>query len=347
MRIWIDITNSPHVLFFRPLIARMKADGHHVTVTARRYAQTVPLLHRLGIDFELIGRHGGRNRLGKALRFIHRLAKLIDFALWRRFDIAIGHASNDLCVVARLFGIPQVTTFDYEYASLSHSINLKLVDQCLVPKWIPTSTLTPYGIAPQNIIHYGGLKEEVYLWDFNPDCSIIDHLALDKNKPIVTFRPPATMAAYHPKTAHVTWQIANMLAERDGVQVVCLPRTDEQRREFQRKAFRNFVYPKDAVDGPSLIYCSDLVICGGGTMNREAAAMNTPVWAIFEGTIGAVDRHLASQGRVKIVSDINDVAPLTISKKTTVETTVSPAVFNEVYGRLLSTKRKPKWPFAR
>ncbi len=346
MRIWIDITNSPHVLFFRPLISRMKAEGHRVTVTARKFAQTVPLLRRFGIQHVLIGRHGGRSRVAKAFRFVHRLTKLIVFAAGKRFDLAIGHASNDVCVVARLLGIPQITTFDYEYASLSHSVNLKLVDKCLVPRWVPTEALTPYGIVATNVLHYAGLKEEVYLWDFAPDRTIVDSLGLDASRPIVTFRPPATMAAYHPRTANLTWKIAELLSRRGDVQVVCLPRTTEQRREFERKSFPNFSYPSHAVDGPSLIHHSDLVICGGGTMNREAAALNTPVWAIFEGKIGAVDRHLASEGRVRIISSKDNLDNLSIAKKTADRPQVSPAVFNEVYAKLLAVRRAPKWPLA-
>ena len=40
MRVWVDITNSPHVPFFRPLLRLLAEDGHDVEVTARDYAQT-------------------------------------------------------------------------------------------------------------------------------------------------------------------------------------------------------------------------------------------------------------------------------------------------------------------
>jgi predicted glycosyltransferase len=61
------------------------------------------------------------------------------------------------------------------------------------------------------------------------------------------------------------------------------------------------------VDGLNLIWYSDLVISGGGTMNREAAALGVPVYSIFRGHIGAVDRHLAAAGRLLLLESVEDV----------------------------------------
>lgn len=49
VRVWIDLTNSPHVLVMRPVIELLREDGHEVRVTARDFAQTLGLLERLGI----------------------------------------------------------------------------------------------------------------------------------------------------------------------------------------------------------------------------------------------------------------------------------------------------------
>ena len=42
-------------------------------------------------------------------------------------------------------------------------------------------------------------------------------------------------------------------------------------------------------------------------MNREAAALGVPVFSIFKGTIGAVDRHLSAEGRLVLVESPADV----------------------------------------
>ena len=64
-------------------------------------------------------------------------------------------------------------------------------------------------------------------------------------------------------------------AQRDGVQPVVLARVDSQRAQLQRMP--GLVTPRHAIDAQSLIAHADLVISAGGTMNREAVALGTPV----------------------------------------------------------------------
>ena len=47
MRVWVDLTNSPHVLVLRPVIERAARAGHEVRVTARDFAQTVGAVRAL------------------------------------------------------------------------------------------------------------------------------------------------------------------------------------------------------------------------------------------------------------------------------------------------------------
>ena len=73
--------------------------------------------------------------------------------------------------------------------------------------------------------------------------------------------------------------------------------------------------PASAVDGPNLVWHSDLVISGGGTMNREAAALGVPVYSIFRGQIGAVDRHLSATGCLVLLEGVEDVRTKLILKR--------------------------------
>ncbi len=126
MRVWIDLTNSPHVLVMRPLIELLRADGHEVRVTARDFAQTLELCERFGIEHTAIGRHRGGRVAAKASGLASRSIELVRFARadarahgGRRFDIALGHGSNDISVAAALLRIPGATAFDYEWAKVS------------------------------------------------------------------------------------------------------------------------------------------------------------------------------------------------------------------------------------
>ena len=90
VRVWVDLTNSPHVLVMRPLIEAMRADGHEVEVTARDFAQTLELCERFGIEHTAIGRHRGGRLASKALGLASRSLALARWARGRRFDVAIG-----------------------------------------------------------------------------------------------------------------------------------------------------------------------------------------------------------------------------------------------------------------
>src|SRR5690349_8382343 len=117
MRVWIDLTNSPHVLVMRPLIEDLRSEGHEVEVTARRFAQTVELCERFGIEHAVVGHHRGGRLLAKAGGLVSRSLALARWARARRratgqpFDIALGHGSNDISVAAALLRVPSSTMF--------------------------------------------------------------------------------------------------------------------------------------------------------------------------------------------------------------------------------------------
>ncbi len=301
MRVWIDLTNSPHVLVMRPVIRALQARGAQVAVTARDFAQTLGLLERFEIPHEAIGHHRGGRLGAKALGLAGRSAALARWALGRRFDIAIGHGSNDVTVAAKLLGIPSATTFDYEWARAQHTVNCRLARTVLVPEAIPPERLAAYGAGPKKLRQYPGLKEEYYLADFEPSPAILDELGLDPSRPIAVIRTPPAVSLYHRFENPL---FAGVLERLRGEQAVVLPRTPEQRAEL---AASGFVVPERAIDSQSLIAYADLVVSAGGTMNREAVALGTPVWTVFEGRLGAVDEGLIADGRLRRLERAEDV----------------------------------------
>ncbi|MFN8110447.1 MAG: DUF354 domain-containing protein [Thermoleophilia bacterium] len=296
LSIWLDLTNSPHVVIFRPLIERLRARGHEVTVTARDFAQTLGLLDRYGIPHRVFGAHGGAGRLGKARAMGARSGQLIRFARRNDFDLAIGHGSTDQPLAARAAGVPQVTMFDYEYAAAMHHWNGRLASRVLVPAAIPESALRRYGIRSPKLVRYPGLKEEYYLADHRTDDGVLAELGLDPAKVLAVLRPPPEVTLYHRGlSGEVFSAVLDRLLDDPGVQTVVLPRTADQREQLRD---RPAIVPQHPVDGPSLIACADLVISAGGTMNREAAALGVPAYSPFAGRLGAVDRALIADGRL-------------------------------------------------
>jgi predicted glycosyltransferase len=293
VRIWVDLTNSPHVLVLAPVIRRLEREGHEVQVTARDFAQTLELCERLGVGHYRIGRHRGAALAGKARGLAERSTQLVRFAARRRFDLAIGHGSNDITVAARVLRIPCATMFDYEWATVQHTVNCRLAQAVVVPEMIPPQRLERYGAAAK-LRRYPGLKEEYYLYDFVPDAKVISQLGLDPSEPIAVVRTPPAVSLYHRFENDLFGQVLERLR---GSQTVVLPRTAQQRAELQRGG--GFVVPEHAIDAQSLIAYADLVVSAGGTMNREAVALGTPVFTVFEGRLGAVDEHLIADGRLR------------------------------------------------
>ncbi|MGE0029004.1 MAG: DUF354 domain-containing protein [Thermoleophilia bacterium] len=305
MRVWIDVTNSPHVVIFRPFIARMEARGHEVTVTSREFAQTIGLLDRFGIAHTSVGAHGGASRRGKARAMADRSPELIAFARRERFDLAVAHGSTDQPLAAKLAGTPQVSMFDYEYAAAMHHWNGRLATRVLVPSAIPEAALAGYGMRPPKLVRYPGLKEEYYLADHVMDEGVLDELGLDRERVIAVLRPPPEVTLYHrgASTDLFAATLARLLAD-PAVQTVVLPRTDEQRAQL---AGGPAIVPERPVDGPSLVAAADLVVSAGGTMNREAAALGVPAWTPFAARLGAVDRRLIEEGRLRRLERPEDV----------------------------------------
>ncbi len=310
MRVWIDLTNSPHVLVMRPVIERLRADGHDVRVTARDFAQTLELCERFGIEHQAIGHHRGERLAAKASGLASRSSALVRYVLadareanGRRFDIALGHGSNDVSVASAALRIPSATMFDYEWAAVQHHVNCRLARAVVVPEAIPPERLRQYG-ADGKVRPYPGLKEEYYLADFEPDPAILVELALDPARPILVVRTPPEVSLYHRFENDLFAAVLDRVAQAaasEGVQPVVLPRTERQRAELT--SVPGFVVPPHAIDAQSLIAYADLVVSAGGTMNREAVALGVPVLSTFEGRLGAVDEQLIASGRLHRLED--------------------------------------------
>ena len=302
MLIWVDCTAAAHPLVLRPLIERLQGRGHEVFVTAREYGQTVGILDRLGIPYTAVGAHGGASTLGKGRALVGRSARLARIVWSRRPDLAIAHGSVDLPVVCTAFRIPSAQMQDYEFAGWQRQIAFRVARRVLMPDSIPLERLRKIGAKERKLFRYPGLKEEYYLADFEPDGAVLDELGLDREMVLVVVRPPPETSEYHARN-DVYGDAIRHLAEREDVQAVVIPRTERQVEEVRAMGAANLIVPARAIDAQSLIAYADLVVSAGGTMNREAVALGTPVFTTFAGRMGGVDEALIAEGRLQVLAD--------------------------------------------
>jgi len=307
MKIWIDLDNTPHVPFFKPIIRELERRGHTVVVTARDAFQVCEMAERLGVSCLKVGKHYGKNRFMKIWGLGWRSTQLLPFVMQERPALALSHGSRAQILLSNLLRIPTVLIMDYEHAQTPPLVR---------PRWeiVPDALLKEnlHCRTKERIRAYSGIKEDVYAAEFKPDPTLARELQLNGDI-IATVRPPANEAHYHnPESDQLFAEFMNWICETPGIKAVLLPRNKSQESQMKESSPQWFkgskvVIPKKAVDGLNLLWHSDLVVSGGGTMNREAAALGIPVYSIFRGKTGAVDKQLEREGRLTMIQSVDEV----------------------------------------
>jgi hypothetical protein len=314
-KVWIDLENSPHVPFFAPIMKELEKRNCEVVLTARDCFQVCELADLAGFKYRKIGHHYGKNRMAKLVGLAVRVFQLAPCILRERPTISVSHGSRSLMVLSAILGIRSINIADYEYADQRVTGWLGSAQRkwVMTPGVVPTGNFEKNGILRSHILHYPGIKEDVYVPFFDPDPSLMNTLGIRPADVVVTLRPPATEAHYHnPESEKLLIEVFKMLGAHPEVKTVLLPRTHRQEALLRQEnpelfATGRIVVPKHAVNGLDLVWYSDVVISGGGTMNREAAALGIPVYSLFRGTMGAVDKQLAKTGRLVLLESVEDV----------------------------------------
>ena len=320
LRIWVDLANSPHVPFFQALIEEFERRGHECEVTARDFAQTIELAEAANLNAIVIGSHGGGRLRGKAENLFGRARSLRKWARGRsKFDLAVSHNSYAQIVAARSLGIKTVTLMDYEHQPANH-LAFRLASLVIVPRFFPEDALHRFGVRGSKVSRYAGIKEDVYLADFEPNPDFAESLratfGIEQENVLVVARPPARDALYHRFDNVLFDELIEKLSCKDDAKIVILARGRAQREALAaRHRRKNVLLPTVSLDGANLIAASDLVVSAGGTMNREAAALGTPALTIFAGRPAAIDEALAREGRLRRINTREDLRSLTIEKK--------------------------------
>jgi len=322
-RIWIDLDNTPHVPFFVPIIKKLEEREFEVLLTARDCAQTCGMADLYDLRYKRVGRHYGKNKAIKVAGTLFRAVQLLGGLENPKPVLALSHGSRAQLIAATLRGIPSMVIMDYEHVSA-------LVN----PNWVMMPEVISYDSVHfdrEKILRYPGIKEDVYVPDFRPDPAIKSELGIRENDILVTIRPPANQAHYHnPESEKLFEEAVNRLGSIPDVRMIILPRNEFQKEDIERTWAGFFSegkikIPDQVVDGLNLLWYSDLVISGGGTMNREAAALGIPVYSIFRGKIGDVDRYLTKEGRLILLESVEDVQnELQIVKRTIPDTIENP-----------------------
>jgi hypothetical protein len=317
--VWIDFSTAPDPLFFRPIARRLRDLGYGVWSTAREYGETVPIARQSGFDADVVGEHGGGTMTGKAWQIGRRAVLLSALVRRRRPTLALSFNSYAQAIAARAARIPFVTVADYEYQPANH-LAFRLARTVLVPKGFDPEALRRQGAGEDRVVFFDGLKEDVTLEGFAPDPGFPAQLAalgIAAGDVLVTMRPPATSSAYHRFSNDWFYDLLSFVAAQPAVSVVVLPRYPSQAERVRALRRENIVVPATVLDGLNLVFRSDLVISGGGSMNREAVVLGTPAYTVFAGRMAGVDTSLIAEGRMVELRGPDDLDRLKLVKKGT------------------------------
>lgn len=313
-RIWLDLDNAPHVPLFRPIVRELEDRGHSISISVRDNGYLIDLANRAGLQFEVIGHHPGGSPVKKIVNLSRRSLALASWAKRRAFDLAVSHGSRALVLASRLVNIPSVTMFDYEH--VSSGLFRRLSSGLLLPQALQGV------VAGTRTRYYPGFKEEVYLSDFRWDSSKCDDLPIPENAIVGLIRPPATTAHYHDSgSEEILAALISKISESERGFGIVVPRTPDQGVEIRDRLEKplKFHILDRPMNGLDLIWRSDFVVGGGGTMNREAALLGVPVYSVFTGKIGVIDECLTEEGRLTLVRKVEDVTKVKLQPREPVD----------------------------
>jgi uncharacterized protein len=311
VRIWVDLSNSPHVPLFAPVTRRLVAEGHTVLVTARDNAQTVELARQMWPTVDVIGAESPRGLTAKAGSLGGRVWELVGWAGANDIDLALSHNSYAQIVAAAIRRIPAVTAMDFEHQPANH-LAFRLSTRVLLPRALEGSDEVRRQGADGRARYYDGFKEEIGLGDFAPDVEILKRIGVEAGPGtiVVVARTPPSRALYHRFENPVFLDALEQISSDPRARCVVLCRHPEQRDELRRLRLVNCTIPDRAVDSRSLMAAADVVLGAGGTMTREAALLGIPTISVFAGRRSAVDSELERMSCLRFAHGVADIVPL-------------------------------------
>ncbi|WP_048160661.1 DUF354 domain-containing protein [Thermococcus sibiricus] len=306
MKIWVDIVNAPHAHFFKGIIRELEKRGHEVLVTTREFDGLTEILDMLGIDYYIVGKHGGSTLEGKLIASVERQHKLAKLIIEEKPDISLYKNSPEAPRVAFGLGIPTIGFADNDTATAVNKLMMPFTQRLIYPKAIDAYELIKCGADVNSLKPLNGIPELAHLYGFIPTKKPLKELGLTAYSYIV-MRTEPIKANYFNGDAEKSI-LENIIPLLPDVPIVLFPRTETQAKRFEH--FENVMIPDHVTDSLSLLYYAKLMIGAGGTMNREALALGTPTISTYPGKLLAITKWLINL-RIKFHS----TDPIEVSEK--------------------------------
>ncbi|MFC1712125.1 DUF354 domain-containing protein [Candidatus Poribacteria bacterium] len=294
MKIWIDLSNSPHVNFFAGMINELRKE-HDVLLTGRQFANTIGLLELYGFPYHLVGKHYGKNIVKKVLGFMVRTWQLFFLLKRENIDVAISQSSFFSPLVAKLLGVKSIYLNDNEHAE-GNRISFIFANKIMIPEFLDIKAVQKQWARKEKVIKYPGVKEGVYLWYHKPSSSSSFRIDIkgDEDRKVIFIRSEPWVGQYYKGERN---SIDDLLIElKDDYKVVLLPRSKPQEEYYRQSRFAGVHVLGKSIALADVMRNCDLFIGAGGTMTREAAVLGIPTISIYQDQLLQVDEYLIKTG---------------------------------------------------
>jgi uncharacterized protein len=295
MKIWFDLSNSPHINMFYDLIREMEGEGHEVIITCRPLANTVDLLNQKNLKYTVVGEHYGKNIYKKFFGYPIRVMQLRKFLSKMKPDVAVSQSSFHSPVVAKLLGIPSIYTNDNEHA-LGNKAGFYFATSVMIPENLPIENVVRKGASPRRVSHYPGVKEGIYLWKKGESI----HQQREKRKmPGVKIyvRPEPLTAQYYKGGLNFLDDTLEKLQHK--VTIIVLPRDKTQAAHYRQPKFSKVIVPEKPLEFDQIAEDCTLFIGAGGSMTRELAILGIPTISVYQDELLEVDKFLLEKGAMQ------------------------------------------------
>jgi predicted glycosyltransferase len=293
VRIWFDLSNSPHINLFSRMIRDLEAEGHDVVITCRPLANTVDLLDLHGLRHRVVGVHYGGDFKMKLLGYPIRVWQLWRYLKGKRIDVAVSQSSFHSPVVARLLRVRSIYMNDNEHA-VGNIPAFVCASRIMVPEFLADDKLRRQWASARKVIHYPGVKEGIYLWELDERLSCARRSPAPRQRPTVYIRPEPWTAQYYRGSRNFLDDM--ILGIRAETRVIVLPRGKGQAVHYRDQRFAGIEVVDTALDIEQIAADCDLFVGAGGTMTREMAVLGIPTVSVYQDELLDVDRYLLDAG---------------------------------------------------
>ncbi len=292
MRIWFDLSNSPHINMFYDLIRDLERDGHTIIITSRPLANTVELLDQRGLKHTVVGDHYGKNFLKKVFGYPIRVLQLRKFLKSQKPDLAVSQSSFHSPVVARLLGIPSIYTNDNEHA-MGNKPAFFCATKILIPENLPVERVAKTGISAKKVLQYPGVKEGIYLWSKG---EAIQEQRKKNTSGIINIyiRPEPQTAQYY--KGKENFLDDTIVALQNKYRITVLPRDSNQAKHYKQEKFNATHVPDKPMSFDIIAANCTIFIGAGGSMTRELAILGIPTISVYQDDLLEVDTFLIAKG---------------------------------------------------